>query len=167
VSVVLILILVVPLPILLIGLPLLFRLGSPVPDLVGFAMLAAVILFYIWSMDAWWIILPIVALVALVVRLDRQGQEARPDGETGPSARTRLLLRLWRTAHHVQQVLIVFILISFASGFGVAALGFVVSCMMIMLVASQLFRFSLARSARRDRNRPETGPQHASPAPFG
>lgn len=136
---------------LLLGLPLLLKPDSPIPDIIGFGILAAFVLFYVWSMGDWWIILPILAVLALMAWLDREGQEARPERETGMSDRTRLRFRLWRAAHYVQLALIAFVLISFATGFAATALRPIVSCMVIMMVAGAAFRFSCVRSARRDR----------------
>ncbi len=50
-----------------LGLPLLLEPDSPVPDLIGFFILAAMIGVCSWGMGAWWILVPVAALVALAV----------------------------------------------------------------------------------------------------
>ena len=162
---VLILIAVVTLLTLTLGLPLLLRPDSLVPDLIAFGLLAVYVAFAIWASGAWWILLPILALAAWVVRFDDAGPAAPADpgpDARGMSARTRLRLRLWRIAR-------------FAFLVPVAAFFFlppgnannVLACMTVALVAAQLFRFSFYRAWQRDGEDRAEGVVPASPAASG
>lgn len=147
---VLILVVGMVLLVVVLGLPLLLDSDSPVPDYLGFGILAAMIALFIWTMGDWWIMVPILALVALTVRLDRKGRETPADPASldrrGWSARTRLHLWLWGAALLAIPALFasLFILPQGRAGPVVAP------CLMIAIVASTLFKFGFHRSVRRD-----------------
>ena len=152
--VILILIVCVLLPILAFGLPLLLPPDSPIPDLVGAAVLTALVLVFIWGTGAYWILLPILVVLAGVAWLERPAAEATRDvgvsdgsGMTGP---TRLRFRLWRTANRLGMALPAGLLLSLATGLGAAAAPLIVPWIPITLVAAAAFRFSFYRSCRRD-----------------
>jgi hypothetical protein len=144
----LILIILMALLVVVLGLPLLLGSDSPIPDYIGFGIVAAAVGFFVWS-GIWWILLPIAFLVALVVWMDSGGQDAPADpaglDRRGWSARTRLRFGLWCAAILAIPALIasVFILPD-------GSVGIVMSTMVIVMAAMSLFRFSFCRSARRD-----------------
>jgi hypothetical protein len=164
---VLILIACMVLLVLALGLPLLVGPDSPVPDVMAFVILAAMIAAGVWSTGAWWILLPILALVALVVRMDREGRDAAVDHAAADrarmSTRTRLRFRLWCAANLAIPALIaaLFFLPQGSAG------AFVVPCLVIAMAAMTLFRFAFYRSARRDEDAMSEGAATASPAPLG
>lgn len=153
--------------VLALGLPLLVGPDSPVPDIIAFIILAAMVAAGVWSTGAWWILLPILALVALVVRMDREGRDAPVDhaaaGRARMSTRTRLRFRLWCAANLATPALIasIFILPSGSAG------AIVLPCLMIAMAAMILFRFSFCRSARRNEDAMFGGTATASPAGLG
>jgi hypothetical protein len=163
----LVLILLLLLLVLSLGLPLLLSPDSRAPAIISFGILSAFVAATIWSTDAWWILLPIAALVAWVVRWDRTPQnipvtEGALDAR-GRSAATRLRLRLWGAAILAGPVLFGLL---FVLPFGSAAY-IVLPCLAVIMVAVTLFRFSCYRSALRDY---EAGPEPettASPAAVG
>jgi hypothetical protein len=138
----------------LLGLPLLLRPDSPVPDIVALGLLAVIVLAFAWGTGAWWILLPILALAALLAWLDRRDEtalrDAGPDGGEERSRRTLSRFRLWRAAHHVQFALIVSVFVLPAVGAGKAIGTAIVPCMVIALAMGALFRFAFVRSCRRD-----------------
>ena len=135
--------------VVLLGLPLLLRPDSPIPDVIGFGILAAWILFCVWTVALWWVLIPVLGLVGLAVWLDRERPGARAaatlDGR-GMSARTRQRFRLWRVANVTILALgaSVFFLPAGSAG------GLILPGLMIAMVAVALFRFSFYRSWRRD-----------------
>jgi hypothetical protein len=148
----LILILCMALLILLLGLPLLVRPDSPIPDMIGFGILTFLVLAFVWSSGAYWIILPILALVGFVAWLDREGKsgpESCGGGECGLSDRTKLRLRLWRAAIGLQFALLVGVVAQIATGIGMRSMD-LVPWMLVTMVATVAFRFSFYRSCRRD-----------------
>ena len=162
----LILVLCVALLTLSLGLPLLVKPDSLVPDMVAFGILAAVVLAFAWGTGAYWIILPILAVIAFVAWLDgerqsgpaapagksgsRQAPEGGPgDSGTGPSDRTRLRLRLWRAANGLQLALLAGVVVLIATGIGGRPFD-LVPWLMVAMVATAAFRFSFYRSCRRD-----------------
>jgi hypothetical protein len=163
---VLILIVCMVLLTLTLGLPLLLKPDSLLPDIVAFAILAVAILAFIWSTGAYWITFPILSLMALVIWLDREGQHKpttlsddaenpRHDtvvyGAAGTNGRTQLRLRLWRAANRVQMALVASVVILLAAGF-TRSLELIVPWMVIVTVAMVAFRFSFLRSRRRDQS---------------
>jgi hypothetical protein len=163
---VLILIAVVTLLTLALGLPLLLKPDSLIPDLIVFVLLAAYVAFAIWASGAWWVLLPILALAAWVVRFDDAGPAAPADpflDARGMSARTRLRFRLWRIAKLA-------ILVPIAAFFFLPPgnASTILACMTVALVAAQLFRFSFYRAWQRDHeDRAEMSSARASPAASG
>jgi len=161
---VLILIVCVALLTLALGLPLLLKPDSLVPDIIAFGILAVAVLAFIWVMGAYWITLPILALVAFVAWLDR-GEQSRPatlgdeggnrgrdalgGGATAANGRTQLRLRLWRAAILVQMALVACVVILPAAGF-MRSIELIVPWMVIVTVAMVAFRFSFFRSCRRN-----------------
>ena len=161
---VLILIFCVTLLILALGLPLLLKRDSLVPDIIAFGILAVVVLVYVLVTGAYWITLPILALLAFVAWLDRGGQNAPETlgnggdnrggaplggGASGANDRTQLRLRLWRTANRLQAVLVACVLIFAAAGF-TRSIELIVPWIVIVMVAMAAFRFSFYRSCRRE-----------------
>lgn len=162
----LILILCMALLTLSLGLPLLVKPDSPIPDMIAFGVLTFIVLAFVWGTGAYWIILPILALVAFVAWLDREGQSgpvapagkggsrqtsegSRGDGGTGLSARTRLRFRLWRAANRLQLAVLVGVVALIATGIGMRSVD-LVPWMVITMVATAAFRFSFYRSCQRD-----------------
>jgi hypothetical protein len=160
----LILIVCVALLTLALGLPLLLKRDSLVPDIIAFGILAVAVVAFIWATGAYWIIFPILALIAFVAWLDRGGQnrpttlgneggnrrrDALGGGGSGANGRTQLRLRLWRAAIRVQLALVACVLILPAAGF-MWSVGLIVPWMVIVAVAMGAFRFSFFRSCRRD-----------------
>lgn len=163
----LILIFCVAPPILLLGLPLLVRPDSPIPDLIAFGILTLFVLACVGGTGAYWIILPILAVIAFVAWLDGEGQSgpAAPAGKggsrqtpegsggdagTGLSDRTELRFRLWRAANRLQFALVAGVVVLIATGFGIRTVVNLVPWMMVMMVATAAFRFSFYRSCQRD-----------------
>ena len=161
---VLILIVCVALLTLALGLPLLLKRDSLVPDIIAFGILAVAVVAFVWATGAYWITLPISALIAFVAWLDRgeqnrpttlcdEGENRRRDalggGATGANGRTQLRLRLWRAAIRVQLALVACVLILSAAGF-IRSIALIVPWMVIVAVAMVAFRFSFFRSCRRD-----------------
>lgn len=150
-----------------VGLPLLLKPGSPVPDYIGLGLLAAMIAFAIWTAGDWWLLLAIAALVALVIRMDRDGQ-ASPVAyadldRRGWSKRTRLHLRLGCASQLAGLALLgsLFILPAYITR------TFAFPGMIIVFTAMSLFRLSFYRSWRRDDLIPSPPGAPASPASFG
>jgi hypothetical protein len=99
----------------LLGIPLLLKPDSLIPDIISFGILSVVVMAFIWSSGDYWIVLPILAVMAFVAWLDRDGQATpvgksaapqpaegrRGEGAARVSDRTRLRLRLWRVANHL------------------------------------------------------------------
>ncbi|HEV7661500.1 MAG TPA: hypothetical protein VGO55_16800 [Allosphingosinicella sp.] len=139
---------------LALGLPLLLKPDSALPDMIGLAILAVLVLAYVWSSGAYWTLLPILAVPAFLAWLDRAG------GETGAGDRTLLRFRLWRAANRLQLALIAGVLVLLAAGSGFDTLGLVVPWILVALVATAGLRHSFNRSARRDGCAPagEAGP---------
>lgn len=143
-----ILIICMGLLIAVLGLPLILGSDSPVPDYLGFGILAVPVAWFVWG-GLWWILLPIAALVALVIWINRGGKDAPADpaalDQRGWSARTRLRFRLWCLALFAPPLL-------FASLFVLpeGSLMLVVPLMVVAMAAMSLFRFSFYRSAMRD-----------------
>ena len=145
----LILFVLMALLIVVLGLPLLLGSDSLVPDYLGFGIVALAVGWFVWD-GLWWILPPIAALVALVVRLDKGGGDAPAEPaspeRSGWSARTRLRFRLWCAASLAVPLLIAcFFLLPDGTGVWVAIPGLVIA-----MAAMSLFRFSFVRSARRD-----------------
>lgn len=146
--------------VIVLGLPLLVGPDSPLPDIIGFVILAAMLGAGIWVTGNWWLILPILALVAMVVWLEwvdaRTPTAAAMLDKRGMSARTRRRYWLWRVA-------VLAFLILFASLFVLPAGSagrFFIPGVMIAIAAMELFRFSYYRSWRGDAHAAsgETGP---------
>ncbi|HYD11591.1 MAG TPA: hypothetical protein VEC11_01960 [Allosphingosinicella sp.] len=135
--------------VVVLGLPLLLGSDSPVPDYIGFVILASMIALVVWGMGAWWLLAPIAFLVALTLWLDRAGGEAPVDpaalDERGWSARTRLRFRLWAAALLAPPLLIASLFILPEGSFSIVVPGLVIA-----MTAMSLFRFSFTRSIRRD-----------------
>lgn len=159
----LILILCMVLLTLVLGLPLLLKPDSLVPDIIAFGILGVAVLAFVWGTGAYWIAIPILALVAFVAWLDREGQnvpatlsnegeDGRRDGPgggaTGANRRTGLPLRLWRTALVVQTALVACALILPAAGF-IGFVELILPWMVITMVAMAAFRYSFYRSCTR------------------
>jgi len=146
--------------VVVLGLPLVLESDSPVPDFIGVFILAAIVAIYVWGGGAWWILLPIAALLAWVVWLDKAGRAAPAApaalDHRGWSARTRLRFRLFCAANLAIPALIasLFVLPEGSAG------AFVVPLLVIAMAAMSLFRFSFYRAARRDEEAPalEAGP---------
>jgi hypothetical protein len=161
----LILSLLLVLLVLSLGLPLLLSPDSRAPVMISFCILTAFVAAIIWSTGAWWILLPIAALIFWAVRLDGRDRET-PVGDLdrrGRSAPTRLRLRLWGAASLAVPALFAAL---FFVPFG-SAVTFVVPGMAIAMAAMTLFRYSFYRSALRDY---EAGPgpeTTATPAALG
>ncbi len=134
---------------LMLGLPLLLKPDSPIPDRLGFGLLAVMLLFCMWSLGLWWVLLPILALVALVAWLDREGPAPKGAAAAGDGprlgARLRLRLRLWGAARLASLALIVSLFFLPAG----SASTIVLPGLMIGMAATTLFRFSFARALRR------------------
>ncbi len=151
-----------------LGLELLLRPGSPVPDYLGYGLWAAMILFCIWSQALWWVLLPILALIALFVWLDRDRsgpREAPPalDGR-GMSRRTRLRFRLGCASQLVLPVMIASLFILPAGSLR----NVFFPVLLIAMTGMVLFRASFYRSWRRDAlDRAGAAPSTASPAASG
>ena len=143
-----ILIICMALLIAVLGLPLVLGSDSPIPDYLGFFILAAVIAWFVWS-GGWWILPPIAALVALTVWLDRAGRDAPVDSAAldhrGWSARTRLRFRLWCLSLLAPLLLIGSLFVA-----PQGSLVILISCMPVAIAAMSLFRFSFYRSMMRD-----------------
>jgi hypothetical protein len=142
---------------LALGLPLLLKPDSAIPDMIGFGIMSAAVLAFIWVLEAYWVILPILAVVALVVWLDRdrrEGSTARAgNGATGGvSDRTELRFRLWRTFNRLTLILAGSALLLFVTASGMAAVTFIAGWMLAAMVASAAFRHSFYRSCRRDQS---------------
>ncbi len=169
---VLILIVCIALLTLALGLPLLFRPDSELPDMLCLGFFALIVLYFAWSKGDWWILLPCAAFVALVLWMDRD----RPDlplpdpspGRYGMSERTWLRFQLWRWANRVGSALVYGSIILLLMDWRVISLGLAVNLLLISLVASNLFRVSFYRSVRRDAQfGTNPVPAPASPAPLG
>lgn len=162
----LILIFCVALLILSLGLPLLVKPDSPIPDITAFGILTFVVLAFVWATGAYWILFPILVLSAFVAWLDREGQGgpvtpagkdgsrqtpegSRGDGGTGLSDRTKLRLRLWRAANRLQLVLLAGMVALIATGIGMRSVN-LVPWIVVTIVATAAFRFSFHRACRRD-----------------
>jgi hypothetical protein len=156
----LILIPVVALIIVALGLPLLVRQNSLVPDSVGFGILSLVVLGCAWGMGAWWIFVPILAIVGFVIWLDRGSRRSPEDGSDGGAT---LRLRLWRAAQRLQLVLMVCGLALFATGFGLRAAEPVIAWGVVMWVAAAAFRFSFCRACRHDSRTRSDAPEAMEP----
>ena len=154
----LILIPIVLLIIVALGLPLLVRRDSLVPDIVALGILTVFVLGCAWGMGAWWIFVPIFAIVGFVAWLDRGGGLALDDRSGGG---TTLRLRLWRAAQRLQLLLMVCALLLGATGFGLRAIQPVIAWGVVMWVAAAAFRFSFYRASRRSGR---TGPEEAEAA---
>ena len=142
----LILIAGVALLILALGLPLLLRKDSLVPDMIGLGVLAVAILAYVWTFGIWWTLLPVVAIFALVAWMDRKGGE-KPHPETGMSDRTRLRFRLWAAANGLSIIPLALVILAMATRIGAGSVKEVLLPMLlVMLAASSAFRFSYNRS---------------------
>lgn len=140
---------------LMLGLPLLLPRDSLIPDLLAFGLLSIVVLAFVWGTGAYWTLLPVLAVVALVAWMDREGREPPrqipPGGETGMSDRTRLRFGLWRAANGVMMTLAIGVMIALATGRGaIVIMDLIVPGILVTLVASAAFRFSYNRSCRRD-----------------
>jgi hypothetical protein len=136
--------------VLAMGLPLLVGAESRLPDILGFAMLTGIVAVSIWATGAWWIMLPILVLLAWVVRFDRPegaGPANLPAPERrGMSAPTRLRFRLWLAALTATPVLIASLFVLPAGSAGTV----VIPGLVVAMVAATLFRLSFYRAARRD-----------------
>lgn len=157
----LILILLLVLLVVALGLPFLLGPDSRAPAIISYSLLGAYVAATIWATRAWWVLLPILVLVAWVVRWDRRAQtapimEAKLDAK-GWSRMTRLRFRLWCAANLAIPALIVSLFVLPAG----SAIAFVIPSMAIVLAAMALFRFSFYRSALRDY---EAAPGPAAPA---
>lgn len=129
-----------------LGLPLLVRTESLVPDMIGLGVLAVAVLAYVWSFGIWWTLAPVLAIFALVARLDRKGQE-KTYPETGTSDRARLRLRLWAAANGLSIVPLALVILALATGVGAERVkDLLLPLLLVMLVASSAFRFSYNRS---------------------
>jgi hypothetical protein len=145
-AVVLGLILAAVLFVVALGLPLLLRKDSLVPDMIGLGILGSAVLAYVWSFGIWWTLVPVAAIFALVAWMDREGEE-KPYPETGMSARTRLRFRLWVAANALSLIPLALLVLAMATGIGApTATGILIPSMLVMLVASSAFRFSYNRS---------------------
>jgi hypothetical protein len=136
---------------LALGLPLILEADSAIPDILSLGILAAMVAVYIWGTDDWWILLPVLLLVALTVRLEREGPpaDAMPQSDGGMSRRTRRRFRLWRIALCVQAVLLVAFATLFMLDQGPVAVAFALPALVIAMVAMTLFRFSFHRACAR------------------
>jgi len=165
-SVLILIAFVVPMT-LLLGLPLLLKPDSPIPDMIGFGLLAVFVGLAVWATGAWWILLPILALASWLVWLDKAGEAApaapAAPGRNGWSWRTRLRFRLWVAANAATPVLVVSLFFLPAG----SASSMVLPGLAIAVTASMLFRFSFWRAARRDAADLPEAPATASPAAFG
>ena len=136
------------------GLPAILGSDSPVADGVGFVILAVMVAAIIWFMGAWWVLVPIAGLGAWVHWLDEEVRAgpADPAGldENGTSARTRARGLRWRVAWIVAAALLVANFVLPGIGADIAVLEILIPGLVIVLVATGLFRFSYCRSARRD-----------------
>lgn len=151
----LILILFIALLTLALGLPLLVGPDSLVPDIVSLGILTVVVLGFAWGTGAWWILLPILALVAFVAGLERCGDRQAPQngsaGRIGWTNRTTLCFRLWRAANRLQLALIACVLAFSATGFGLTAVTPMIAWMVVTMAAAAAFRFSFYCACRHDR----------------
>jgi hypothetical protein len=152
-----------------LGLPLILESDSPGPGILTFGLMTAMVALFIWSANDWRILLPVLALVALTVRLEREGpaQDARPERDGAMSRRTRLRFRLWRTAIYALGALLVSIPILFALDRAPAVFERVLPGIVIAMAAMTLFRFSFVRAARRDEDAGFEAALTASSAGFG
>ncbi len=169
------------LAVLWLGLPLLLKPGSWIPDIIGVAVMAAVIGFVIWSSGNWWILLPVLALVALVVWMDRRDAaltDRRPFEGRNLSRQSLSRLRLWRNANRTGMALLAGIILLVATGSGRAIGNLIVPVLLISMLTTSAFGFAFSRSAARDEQArvatdgsndggPGTESEHASPAPLG
>lgn len=129
-----------------LGLPLLLRTDSLVPDMIGLGALAIAVLAYVWSFGIWWTLLPVLAIFALVAWMDRKGEE-EPYSETGMGNRTRLRFRLWAAANALAIIPLGLVVLALATGVGAESVEDVLlPLLLVMLVASSAFRFSYNRS---------------------
>jgi len=154
----LVLILIVALLTLALGLPLLVGPDSLVPDIVPLVILTMAVPGSAWGTGAWWIFLPILALGAFLVWLERGDGRHVPEngsgGANGWSNRTALRFRLWRGANFLQLALIACVLAISATGFGLTAVRPMIGWMVVTMVAAAAFRFSFQRACRRERSIP-------------
>ena len=161
---VLILIVCVTLLALALGLPLLLKPDSLIPDIIAFAIVAAAVLAFVLGTGAYWITVPISALVAFAAWLERGGRnwprtladggvnrraEGPGAGVAGTNGRTRFRFGLWRAAIRVQMAIGACVVILLATGL-TRFLELIVPWMAIVGVAMVVFRFSFFRSCRRD-----------------
>ena len=162
-AVVLGLILAAVLTVVALGLPLLLRRDSPIPDMIGHVILAFLVLGFVWISRVWWMLPAIVGIAALVVWMDRgKAEPARQD--TDRSDRTRLRLRLWLAAVCLMVVTVALLWGSLLTGIGLGSImKLVVPTLLLLLVASQAFRLSYYRSCRRDADGAAQGTEPSSP----
>ena len=144
-AVVLGLILASSLFIVALGLPLLIRTESHVPDMIGLGILVAAVLAYVWAFGIWWTLLPVAAIFALIAWMDRE-PGAQPDPENGMSDRTRLRFRLWAAANGLSAIPLALVIWAIATGSGAVVKDLLLPSLLVMVVASSAFRFSYNRS---------------------
>lgn len=127
---------------------------SPLPDRIGFFVLAVMVATCCWLIGAWWVLAPVAALVLWVHWLDKDIRDGPADlstlDERGSSGRTRIRRLRLMVAVIVAAALFGAIFILPATGADFAILELLIPSFVVALVAMGLFRFSYYRSVRRD-----------------
>jgi hypothetical protein len=146
---------------LVLGLPLLLRKDSLIPDMIGLVILGVVVLGFVWLTGLWWTLVPVLAIAALVAWMDGKPEET-PHPQTGMSERTRARFRLWQASNWLNFILFGLIILAMATGGGGGSgMRVVPPLLLVMLVASSAFRFSYNRSIRSE---PRAAGEPLSPA---
>jgi hypothetical protein len=148
----LILIVVIVLLTLMLGLPLLLKPESRIPDYLTCGLLGLIVLGFAWSTGDWWVLIPVLAIAAFIAWLDKGERKpsAPPDGR-GMSSAVRLRFRLWRSAHYAGLALIVGVLTLMATGTRLVPIDALAGGLLVSMTASFAFRFSLNNALAHDR----------------
>ncbi len=163
-----------------LGLPLLFRPGSIIPDLIAAVLMACLIGVYIWSSGDLWIVVPILGLLVLVGWMDRRDRALtdRPLAEgRSMSRQSWFRLRLWRAANRAGLLLLAGVLLLIMTGSARPVGNLIAPVLLLSMLTTCAFRFGFYRSAERDEGAPagaahanfleKAESDHASPAALG
>jgi L-asparagine transporter-like permease len=138
---------------LLLGLPLLPPKESLIPDMIGLGILTVAVLAFVWRTGIWWVLLPVLALAALVAWMDRADHDASLE-RSASANRTRLRFQLVRASNRLTLVVLVVLvidLIAMATEVrGAIILELIVPWLLVTMVATALFRLSYSRAWDRD-----------------
>ena len=148
-SEVLLLIAVMVLLVGLLGLPLLVKPESRIPDYIGCGLMAVIVLGYAWSASAWWVLLPVAGVIALVLWLDRRRIPDEPgvDGAGRDRAQQRFLYL--RLANRIGFLICLGAVVIFGSGARLVPVDVIIGCLLTSLVATTAFRLSYNNAVRR------------------